>query len=387
MWKAAQILGIPSNFRLVIDHDGDDPSYLDSNDLARLAIQTVKRFCHSADEEVQRYHVPNVTGADAQREEIRDAVMPFAKSAWADALNPHGKLYYDHDYYLKAWALSKPVIRTEFLLLDEAQDTNPVFALVFANQKCQKIAVGDRFQAIYAWRGAVDAMSNFPAEWRLPLTQSFRFGQAVADEANKVLRLLGSDLEVQGNPAMDSKVAVLDEPKAILCRTNATCVAEAMAALEQGRKVALAGGPKKVAPLKSFIEGAAELLEQGHSKHPDLVAFGSWEEVKEFSGNDEGADLRVWVRLVEEYGVVALLEAVEQLGKEEDADLVVSTAHSAKGREWETVRVAPDFKAPKEGEALSRTDAMLAYVTLTRAQMILDRSGLAWVDELVGLAA
>jgi superfamily I DNA/RNA helicase len=54
------------------------------------------------------------------------------------------------------------------------------------------------------------------------------------------------------------------------------------------------------------------------------------------------------------------------------------TAHKAKGREWETVRIAGDFRKDK----VSREEAMLAYVAVTRAKLVLDREGLAWVDSL-----
>ena len=44
-------------------------------------------------------------------------------------------------------------------------------------------------------------------------------------------------------------------------------------------------------------------------------------------------------------------EGLEERGRDEDtADLIVSTAHKAKGREWDSVRIANDFKAPQEDE-------------------------------------
>lgn len=382
-WKAAQILGISETVRVGEDGEAD----LGPADLARLAQATVKRWCHTADEKIERYHVPGVPGAEAQREEVRDIVHGYAIKVWADAQNDRGQLRYDHDWYLKSWALSQPTLRVQFLFLDEAQDTNPVLAKVVNDQNCQKIMVGDRFQAIYGWRGATDAMANFACDRRLALTQSFRFGQAVADEANKLLELLGSDIRLEGNPAIDSVVDAVESPKAILCRTNATCVGEALEALKAGKKVALAGGKKKVGPLVTFIEGAEELMDGGKTKHPELVAFRSWEEVVQHSKDEDGADLRVWVRLIDLYGTTALREACNQMGNEEGADLVLSTAHSAKGREWETVRIASDFKAPQDDAPLGRPEAMLLYVGLTRARNVLDRTNVSWVDQLTAVAA
>lgn len=79
------------------------------------------------------------------------------------------------------WALSEPVLPGDFLLLDEAQDTNPVLEqIVLAHkERTQIVMVGDSAQAIYGWRGARDVMARF-AGHHLTLARSFRFGPALA---------------------------------------------------------------------------------------------------------------------------------------------------------------------------------------------------------------
>jgi superfamily I DNA/RNA helicase len=67
------------------------------------------------------------------------------------------------------------------------------------------------------------------------------------------------------------------------------------------------------------------------------------------------------------------------------AEVVVSTAHKAKGREWPTVRIAGDFSEPRrchnsQPAQIPRADTMLAYVAVTRARHTLDPEGLAWVE-------
>jgi superfamily I DNA/RNA helicase len=55
--------------------------------------------------------------------------------------------------------------------------------------------------------------------------------------------------------------------------------------------------------------------------------------------------------------------------REEDADVTVSTAHKAKGREWDAVQLAGDFPEPeKQGDEELR----LLYVACTRAKRELD---------------
>ena len=99
-------------------------------------------------------------------------------------------LPFRHDHYLKLWQLTRPRIGADYLMFDEAQDANPVIVAVVQDQSVlQKVAVGDSCQAIYGWRGAVDALATWPASTRLQLSCSFRFGSAVAHEANNWLEV------------------------------------------------------------------------------------------------------------------------------------------------------------------------------------------------------
>lgn len=65
-------------------------------------------------------------------------------------------------------------------------------------------------------------MNDFPADVRLPLAQSFRFGPAVAREANKWLDILHADLRLRGYDRINSVVTTTSAPGTVLCRTNAT---------------------------------------------------------------------------------------------------------------------------------------------------------------------
>jgi hypothetical protein len=130
---------------------------------------------------------------------LRAELPPLSAKAWDDLTSTDGQLRFDHDVYLKLWQLSGPRLAAGYILLDEAQDANPVIAAIVENQAhAQLIAVGDRCQAIYGWRGAVDGMTAFPAQVRLPLAQSFRFGPTIAGEANKWLGILQANMRLRG---------------------------------------------------------------------------------------------------------------------------------------------------------------------------------------------
>jgi superfamily I DNA/RNA helicase len=356
--------------------------------IARLVIETVKRYCYSADTEIKPYHVPRTPGTEDNHDEIVDTVLRYTDRAWADIKKLDGQLRFEHDYYLKMWALTDPVIECDFAMLDEGQDSNPITLGIFTRQAdfdTQLVIVGDRYQSIYGWRGATNAMADFEAEDTAYLTKSFRFGPAVAEEANKWLTLLGAEIRVEGYEEIDSVVESIDDPFAILCRTNAQVIAEALAAQSVGKRVAVAGGTREIVYL---AESARDLMNGMGTSHPDLMGFKDWNEVVQFTHEDDGAaDLRVLVNLIDKYGVEEVITIASRTVEEKDGpDLVVSTAHKAKGREWTSVRIASDFREPEDESMeseVNKSDAMLAYVSVTRAQHKLDSGGLAWVDNWI----
>jgi superfamily I DNA/RNA helicase len=326
--------------------------------------------------------VPKLPGLDDPTAiaTLRAVVVPLASRAWEDLSDRDGSLRFTHDHYLKMWQLSEPRFPADVVLLDEAQDANPVVQDVVDRQThAQRILVGDRCQAIYGWRGAVDAMATFNADQRLALSQSFRFGPPIADEANKWLQILQAPLRLRGSDQITSTLAPLARPDAVLCRTNAEAVSQLMAAAEQGQRAALVGGGNDI---RRLAEAATTLKAGLGTDHPELFAFRTWGEVQDYVAQDaSGSDLKTFVQLIDAYGPEMVIEVMDRLVPEQAAQVVVSTAHKAKGREWPSVRIATDFHQPKDEDTpIPQAEAMLAYVAVTRARQVLDPDGLAWVD-------
>jgi hypothetical protein len=105
--------------------------------------------------------------------------------------------------------------------------------------------------------------------------------------------------------------------------------------------------------------------------HQELGCFADWNEVVTYSKEDEGQDLRLMVKLIEEFGAENIRDALKAMPEEKDADLILSTAHRSKGREWTSVKLGPDFPTANR---LSDADRRLLYVACTRAQEELDIS-------------
>ncbi|MCT7372674.1 DNA helicase [Mycolicibacterium llatzerense] len=347
---------------------------------ARIALETVMRYCYSADDEIDVTHMPKQNGVEGSDHwELAKRVVPYAKRAWADLCSRDGLLKLQHDHYLKMWALTRPELPAEVVMLDEAQDSNPLVAqLVQSQTHAQQIAVGDSNQSLYQWRGAVDALGDWPADEVHYLTQSWRFGPVIADEANRWLAQIDTPLRLTGNPQISSELVTLGAPKAILCRTNGEAMNQVMTLLSAGVRVALAGGGSDIAAL---ARAAQELKSGRRTSHPELYVFATWGALQDYVDNDHGGrDLKPFVDLIDTHGPETVLEAVNALVDEKACATYVSTSHRSKGREWDSVKIANDFGESPDGE-ISKVDGMLAYVAVTRARRQLDRGGLAWIDK------
>ncbi|MGW0333502.1 UvrD-helicase domain-containing protein [Streptomyces sp. NPDC003011] len=389
-WQLTEALGINVAVRT------KDRTY-EPEDVARLVKATYVAYRNSADDKISAAHLPSSL-AEAPRS-IRDTVLRYARAAWKDIEDPvSNKVHFDFDDYLKLWALTKPTLPGEVIIFDEAQDINPVLSRVIQEQNHQTIVVGDSNQSIYAFRGAEDALTGWPADIELPLTQSWRFGTEVARIGNEFLSLLGSPFMLEGNPHLNSTLGTVTEPDAVLAKTNAGALAAVVAALEQGRRVALAGGKKDIVDI---ADAAADLMAGRGTKHPELASFKDWDEVRDLVERDDNdaKHLETFVRLVDAHSPRGLKDIAAQLVdikiQEEElrAEVVVSTAHRSKGLEFDNVLIAGDFPGPKidpetgKPTLPSPENLRLMYVAVTRAKNRLDLGSLQWIEDLPGLMA
>lgn len=386
-WKTAKHLGLGMLIVSVPQPFGPDRrKSLQPTWQAGHVMRAVANFCNSADPIPTRRHFPYVDGidpptADGRRTHVNNHQVAAhledaLQRAWADLTTPVGALRFSPDVYLKLWQLGGYQIPGDFVLFDEAQDASPVMlAALRAQHDKQVIYVGDSNQQIYEWRGAVDALDLVdPAVPRTLLTQSWRFGQPIADIANLLLARLDSGMVLQGNPGLTSVVHSrrgAPAPRAVLCRTNAAAVDSLLRFQERGLHPHLVGG---TAEIVSFAEAAIKLQAGQSVSHRELACFDSWQEVQDYVADDPGGgDLRTMVKLLDDYGPQIVMDALSGLVGEDAADVVISTAHKAKGREWETVHLASDFEV-QEGAPIPPGELRLLYVAATRATHHLDVS-------------
>lgn len=371
--QLAELLGLKKNWRIDKDH------VLQPRSQGFLILDTVRRFAQSAESEPLVEHVPRhgslLAASESAIATVNDFALRGAKVVWDRMRDENDPLPLGHDGYLKLWALSEPTIAADYIMLDEAQDTNPVVLDVLQKQKVQMVYVGDKYQQIYEWRGAINAMERIATDHTTNLTTSFRFGNIIADGATKILSLLGEKVRLTGNPDIRSRIGPVDSGT-ILARTNASTVTAIIESLDLDRHPHLVGGNTETMEL---LRGVRDLKNGEPSTVPDFFGFANWNEVVEFAKSGEGQHLQTFVNLVETRGEKQLMWALGRTVDEERSNVIISTAHKAKGREWATVRLMDDFlksqakrdSDPKKFSATGGFDPAelrLFYVAMTRAK-------------------
>ncbi|TCK32598.1 AAA domain-containing protein [Paraburkholderia sp. BL8N3] len=357
-------------------------------EIGRMVSDGLGRFCRSAQLNPEAFHIPvDEKVEDKAADWLRESLLPYVVRLWNESTDPRGRSAIAPDVYLKVWAQTEPRIGADFILFDEAQDSDGVMLSTLGLQRhAQIIYVGDPYQQIYEWRGAVNAMAQIDAPERA-LTESFRFGPTFAALASRILSLLGERTPIRGQDGIGS--IMVEDPSisppvdAILCRKNVTAIWQLAAGVEAGHKAAIRMSPMEIV---AFADGADLLLASKRAFRPAAFSlFETWKDTQSFARSAVGRDLLPIVQIVDECGTDYLRELARRVAPEADADYVISTVHRAKGLQWKRVKVANDFRFKTvDGRLTLDEDEMrLLYVAVTRAQHVLDISELR--EELLRL--
>lgn len=362
-----------------------------SNRRAKQALDTISAWLCTTDAQIGLDHLPKEDLAEG----TGTAIVNLARAIWAEMTNLKSPIKMPHDGYLKLWAMSQPKLRYDYILLDEAQDTNPLTLDLVLSQKAHAklVLVGDKHQGIYGFRKAVNAMKCVPADERVAITQSFRFANGIAAVASALLREYKQEPNaIRGRDDIEASWQVdLRRPYAILSRTNAALFG-ALASLVTRDKpvkaVHYVGGfdgyifGKVLDAYYLWSNQRQSIRDESITRFPDFSAF------KEYGEEANDPEVKALVKVVEQYrcDVPSIYNALKAAEVPEDrAAVSVSTAHKSKGLEWEQVVLTDDFiTLPPEEDDYDPEEINLLYVAITRAIRALEAtpSVKALVDEL-----
>jgi len=368
--KAHRAVGRDFSFKLKNNIKAEDilefgyvnKSSKDSYNLAFSVVQELSAFLNSADMDF-----PN-TGKETTK---------IAQKVWLSMIDKNSQMPMSHDGYLKMFHLQRPHLEYDYIMVDEAQDSNAVMLDIIKSQThASLIYVGDPNQKIYGFRGALNIFQTVSSEADIKrLSKSFRFGQEIADVANAVLRyksknsdpltLIGCDIESKIVDTMD------DFGKTIITRTNATLLDLAISDAIAGKSYAIQGGTQHI------MDNAADVfnLYMGNRQAIKSEYIKTFESFKNFNGFIQEMNIpeyKLTLKLLEKYGkgLMDMLQLVTaNQASLKSAEKRYTTAHKSKGLEFVNVELAEDFVQLKKGEEMKcdEEELNLLYVAATRA--------------------
>lgn len=356
-------------------------------------VDTIQKFYASASKSIDASHIRFKSDLFDKED-----IVAGAKDVWSAMTDiKNHTIPMPHDGYLKLWQLSSPNLsRYGTVLLDEAQDTNGALFDVFARAQAQKILVGDRHQSIYAFRGAMNAMSLIKGEQHY-LTSSFRFGQEIGDVANGILsvfkdeerplRGLGSSSELRNH-------AHPNEETTFLHRTNAGLFDRAVDFHKRGRDFGFVGGFKNYNPDQIMDTYFLMNRNKYSIQDPFIKTFDTFQDMEEYAETANDKELKARIKVACKYSdkIPHLIEAITHTDKayhdtHHEVGTLLTTAHRSKGLEWNQVVLGEDFPAvfekgaplhsayvdenECENDLLDEDEANLIYVASTRAKKTL----------------
>lgn len=361
---------IPSTKRLVslcksgVGYDFDD------DDLLRIA------FAHDID----LYDSEGNSSA-------RDKIFDYTHRAIYYSMNNPETVDYDDMIWLPNVLEGIQFPKFDFILGDEFQDTNVAqMELILQSIKDTGniVGVGDRWQSIYAFRGASStAMDNLKERLgadELPLSLSYRCPVAVGELVNQTFPHIRFELPEWAKPGKVYDMMNKDVEKEvrpddmILCRVNADLIPLAFALIRSGIKATVRGRDigKGLTSLikKSKMDDVNDMLRWVHDwqgkEIAKAIALGSdgkigsiQDRVATIDALADGADT-----------VAQVIGRCDDLFSDDKSAVTLSTIHKAKGLEANRIfLLRPDLlphpAAKREEE--KRQENNLKYVAYTRS--------------------
>ncbi len=271
-----------------------------------------------------------------------------------------GKMKPTHGFYLKYYYLlissgQIPQFTYDIIMLDEAQDTNEVTLGIFeALSSKTKIYVGDKHQQIYSFRGSKNALDKIKCDKKLYLSSSFRFNNDIAQFANKLLKKFKNEqIAIEASKDSDKTITT----NGYISRTNAQLIATISNRIENRKPFVTVRDPNEIFNLTIEVYYILNNEKEKIVRNRFLKDFSSDEDIADYAKEVEDFELKSALKVAKEYKekIFEFKEVAKKFydawknrvnngfDKRVDEILFLTTAHTAKGLEWDRVTIADDF--------------------------------------------
>ncbi|UXO93789.1 ATP-dependent DNA helicase [Pseudanabaena phage Pan1] len=291
----------------------------------------------------------------------------------------------------------------DWVLVDEAQDTNPTrraLARKVMSHRARLVAVGDPHQAIFGFTGADnDSLQQIRDAFNakeLPLTVTYRCPKAVVEHARQwVSHITAHESAPEGEVLTQPYGAFVDSlpmidrahygETAILCRYNKYLVGLCFKMIRMGLPAKIEGrsigeGLVKLATRWKAVKtvNGLETKLREYEEREVAKALAKQQESKADRITDEVATLLTIIERVRANNadrvedVVACIEEIFADGVAGKGLITLCSAHKSKGLEWETVYILdrealmPSKFAKQDWQV--EQERNLIYVAVTRAK-------------------
>jgi len=316
----------------------------------RKVVDTLETFCLSEYTNPNKYlDTQNIDKAS------RELVLEYLDKMAT------GEIPCTHSFYLKLYHIylvsgEVPTPEVDLLMMDEAGDltalTIEIFKLIKATKK---IAVGDSFQNVYSFNNTINGFKALKdAAVEVPLTHSFRVSSTIAPGIEDFIALhLDPTFEFIGQEYKDYDINSL----AYISRNNSGLLDMMFTLMDSGTEFHTTRKIDDILELPLILANLGNGKKITTSGHWQLEKLRSaWEKNpllrKRYSSlssyvlkNTEDEEISNAFNVVTKHGPTDLnnLAKYARAAAKKPCGMTLTTAHSSKGLEFDSVTIAPDL--------------------------------------------
>jgi len=307
------------------------------------ALKIFENFCNSIKTEIDPKDIEHKTAKN-----MFDRML-------ISKMNPTHAFYLKY-YYLLISTGQIQQFNYDIIMLDEAQDTNEVTLGIFdALSTKVKIYVGDEHQQIYSFRGSKNALNKIKSDKKLYLSRSFRFNDSIASYANILLKNFKNE-SVSIDTSAETKDDII-ETNGYISRTNAQLISIISERIQNRKPFVTVRDPNEIFNLTIEVHYILTHQKSEVKRNRFLKDFANEDEILDYANEVDDYELKSALKMAKEYKekVFECKEISDKFytawknkningfDKRVNEILFLTTAHTAKGLEWDKVTIADDF--------------------------------------------